>query len=376
MAAARAGARGKRVLVLERNAEPGAKILISGGGRCNFTNLEAARAERYLSANPRFAKSALARFGPQAFLALVERHRIPWYEKTLGQLFCEGAGSARKIVRLLLDECAAGGVEVRCGVEALSVEKPGAFRVETSVGPFEAEKLIIATGGLSIPKLGAGDFAHRIARRFGLALETPQPGLVPLTHGPAELARFGDLAGVSASVRAGVGPAVFEEALLFTHRGLSGPAVLQASSYWAPGDTLTVDFTPGASPDWLIAAKRANPRAQLATALRGRLPERLAGSLGGEGGAAPLQEVKDADLRTLAARLARWTFSPAGTEGYAKAEVTCGGVATQELDGKTMQARAVPGLYFVGEGVDVTGWLGGYNFQWAWASGWCAGEAV
>lgn len=377
MAAARAGLRGRRVLLLERNQAPGAKILISGGGRCNFTNREI-KPERYLSANPHFCRAALARFGPEDFLALLKADRIAWYEKTLGQLFCEGAGSARKIVAMLLARAEAAGVAVRTGVGVDWVEHGDGFRLQTSAGGFQAPSLIVATGGLSIPKLGVSDLAYRLAGQFGLRVLPPRPGLVPLRFGGAELERFGPLAGVSAPtrVRAGDAGPAFEEALLFTHRGLSGPAILQASSYWPAGQPLEVDFAPALTGDFLITAKRLRPQASLVQALGAHLPERLAKTLSGDLASAPLQSLNATNLRSLGARLKSYPFAPIGDEGFAKAEVTLGGVDTQDLAQKTMMARTLPGLFFVGEAVDVTGWLGGYNFQWAWASGYCAGEAV
>ena len=371
MAAARAGQRGRRVAVLERADRPGKKILISGGGRCNFTNLGANPAN-YLSANPHFAKSALARYTARDFLDLVERYGIAWHEKTLGQLFCDG--SAQQIVDMLLEECAKGDVAIRCGEEIVSVEE--GFEVVTKSGRFAAPALVISTGGPSIPKMGATGFAYDLARQFGLKIVEPRPALVPLTLGGEEVL-FREISGVSAPVVAKAGKASFPEAALFTHRGLSGPAILQASSYWKPGDTVTVDFLPDREPGWLLALKRESPRATLRTVLRERLPQRLADILAeridiaSEMGNAPDKKLADAERR-----LSAWTFTPSGSEGYAKAEVTVGGIATTELSSKTMEARRVPGLYAVGEAVDVTGWLGGYNFQWAWASGVAAGEAI
>lgn len=376
MAAARAGSRGRRVLLLERNHAPGAKILISGGGRCNFTNREI-KPERYLSANPHFCRAALARFGPEDFLALLNRHGIAWYEKTLGQLFCEGAGSARKIVDMLLVQAQAGGVLLRTGLDVHAVRRALGFVVETSLGVFEAPALIVASGGLSIPKLGVSDLAYRLAAQFGLRVIAPRPGLVPVRWDAADLARFGPLAGVSAPARvqAGAGPP-FTEALLFTHHGLSGPAILQASSYWREGGALQVDFAPNAAGDFLIQAKGAKPQANLAQTLAAILPERLAKILAGDRASQPLQAWKTAHLRALAQAIKAHTVFPAGDEGFAKAEVTLGGVDTRDLRQSDLMAREMPGLFFVGEAVDVTGWLGGYNFQWAWASGYCAGEAV
>ena len=373
MCAARAGQRGRRVLVLERASAPGKKILISGGGRCNFTNIGAGPAN-YLSANPHFAKSALARYTAQDFLELVESYGIAWHEKTLGQLFCDG--SAKQIVALLLEECAKGGVEIRCGEEIVRVEQGDGFTVTTQTGSYRAPALVIATGGPSIPKMGATGFAYDLARQFGLKLVEPRPALVPLTLGGEEVL-FRDISGVSAPVVVSANKASFAEAALFTHRGLSGPAILQASSYWRPGEPLFVDFLPQRDAGWLLDAKRANPRAGLRAHLRDAFPARLADiltdklALEGELGNLP-----DKALRAAGERLKRWEFRPNGTEGFAKAEVTVGGISTAELSSKTMAAKRIPGLYAIGEAVDVTGWLGGYNFQWAWASGVAAGDAL
>ena len=373
MCAARAGQRGRRVLVLERAEKPGKKILISGGGRCNFTNIGAGPAN-YLSANPHFAKSALARYTAQDFLELVESHGIAWHEKTLGQLFCDG--SAKQIVAMLLDECAKGDVEIRCGEKVGSVEQGDGFTVTTQSGTCRAPSLVIATGGPSIPKMGATGYAYELARQFGLKIVEPRPALVPLTLGGEEVL-FRDISGVSAPVVTSAGKARFAEAALFTHRGLSGPAILQASSYWRPGEPLFIDFLPEESGDFLLQAKRETPRATLRGWLRDRLPARLADILAERLGLeVEFGNAPDKALRAAAERLKRWTFQPNGTEGYAKAEVTVGGIATAELSSKTMAAKRVPGLYAIGEAVDVTGWLGGYNFQWAWASGVAAGEAL
>ena len=378
MAAATAGARGRRVILLEHTSAVGAKILISGGGRCNFTNREVGP-QNFLSENPDFARSALARYTPHDFIARVDRAGIAWYEKTLGQLFCEGAGAAAKIVRLLLDDCAAGDVEIRTSAHVVDVVATDAnWRVETQAGAVRAPALVIASGGLSIPKIGATGFAFDLAARFGLAVEPPRPGLAPFTFTPDDRARFAELAGVSAPVRARAarGPA-FAEALLFTHRGLSGPALLQASSYWRPGEPVAVDFTGGgALGAELTRLKRERPKVEARTALAMLLPKRLADLVAADWPQRPLADWRDADLRDAAAELAAFAFVPAGSEGWAKAEVTAGGVSTAALSSKTMEAKAVRGLYFVGEAVDVTGWLGGYNFQWAWSSGWAAGQAV
>ena len=374
MCAMTAGARGRRVLLVDHAQEPGRKILISGGGRCNFTNIHTAP-ERYLSANPHFAKSALRRYTPADFIALVERHGIAWHEKTLGQLFCDG--SARQIVDLLVEECRAAGVIFRFGQPVTGVERDGSgFCVTLGGETFRAPALVLATGGPSIPKIGATGLAYDLARRFGLSVVQPRPALVPLTLGAGD-ALFRELSGVSAEVVVRWNKVRFREAALFTHRGLSGPAMLQISSYWQHRTPIAVNFLPDDAADWLLAEKRERPRASLRRALSARLPERLADalldrlSLSGELGA-----LTDKALRAAEARLADWPFQPDGTEGFAKAEVTAGGIATTELSSQTMAARKVPGLYVIGEAVDVTGWLGGYNFQWAWASGWAAGQAL
>ena len=373
MCAATAGQRGRRVLVVDHGAQAGAKILISGGGRCNFTNLGAA-ADRYLSANPHFARSALAGYRPADFVALVERHGIAWHEKTLGQLFCDG--SARAILDMLLGECEAGGVEFALSSPIRSVSHDGAFRVEAGAGVFEAPALVVATGGPSIPKLGATGFAYDLARQFGLKVVQPRPALVPLTLG-ADEALFRELSGVAAPVVAKCGKARFEEAALFTHRGLSGPAILQISSYWQRGESVGIDFAPGRAADWLVAAKQANPRMHLRRALGEALPDRLAQALAERLGlAGELGNLSDKALRGAAQKLSDWRFTPTGSEGFAKAEVTAGGIATDGLNQKTLGAKSVPGLYAIGEAVDVTGWLGGYNFQWAWASAYAAAQAL
>jgi predicted Rossmann fold flavoprotein len=382
MCAAVAGRRGRRVLLLDHADAPGKKILISGGGRCNFTNLQAAP-DRFLSANPHFAVSALARYTPADFLALVERHRIAWHEKTLGQLFCDG--SARQIVAMLRDECERGGVEFALGRPIRELTHADArFRVGFGARTVEAPALVIATGGPSIPKLGATGFAYDLARRFGLKVVEPRPALVPLTLS-REDALFHALSGVSTEVVAAAGKASFREAALFTHRGLSGPAILQVSSYWRPGEPVHIDFLPDLASGWLREAKRVSSRASVKTVLTRHLPERLAETLaerlGGQSGdshvtVTELANLADRRLEEAERALARWRFDPNGTEGFAKAEVTVGGIATAGLSSKTMEARKVPGLHAIGEAVDVTGWLGGYNFQWAWASGVAAGEAV
>ncbi len=378
MAAATAAARGRCVLVIDHGDVPGRKILISGGGRCNFTNLGAGQADRFLSANPHFAKSALSRFTPQDFIARVDAAAIAWHEKTLGQLFCDG--SARQIVTLLEDGCAAGPGRVDYGYGQPITDVahgPAGFTVRTAARAATAPALIIATGGPSIPKLGATGIAYDLARQFGLKVVEPRPALVPLTLGGADLL-FRDLSGVATEVVAFAGKTRFREAALFTHRGLSGPAILQISSYWRPGTAIGVDFLPGEDAAALIlAAKRATPRASLRALLAQHLPARLAEALA-DRIALPgnLADVSDRALTAAGARLNHWSFTPNGSEGFAKAEVTVGGVATAGLAQQTMAARHLPGLHIIGEAVDVTGWLGGYNFQWAWASGVAAGEAV
>ena len=373
MCAMRAGQRGKRVLLLDHAPACGAKILISGGGRCNFTNTGTVP-ERFLSDNPDFCRSALSRYGPQDFIALVRRHGIAFHEKTLGQLFCDR--SAREIVAMLLAECEAAGVELRVGCRITGVSRSDTFRVDTTAGSFASGCLVLATGGLSIPKLGATGFAHDLAARFGLRLTPIRPGLVPLTFTaePGQMMR--GLSGVSLPCVASAGRQKFREAMLFTHRGLSGPAILQISSYWTAGP-IALDLLPDIDPNaFLLAAKRTRPKAGLTSVLAEVLPARLAATLAGATDAARMADMPDRLLTKVATGLKRWEVEPNGTEGFAKAEVTTGGIDTRDLSSRTMAATAVPGLFAIGEAVDVTGWLGGYNFQWAWASGWCAGEAV
>jgi predicted Rossmann fold flavoprotein len=374
MCAAVAGQGGKRVLVIDHADAPGKKILISGGGRCNFTNIHTAP-DRYLSANPHFMKSALGRYRPEDFIALVDRHRIAWHEKTLGQLFCDG--SARQIVAMLLDECDRGAVTLALGSPIASVEHgDGRFRVLAGGIEAEAPALVIATGGPSIPKMGATGFAYDLARQFGLKVVEPRPALVPLVLGPEE-SLFQSLSGVATEVVASAGKASFREAALFTHKGLSGPAILQISSYWRHREPVEIDFLPDQAKGWLVAAKKARPRSGIGSALGALLPARLAEALAERIGlAGELANLADRKLEEAERRLAAWRFLPSGTEGFAKAEVTAGGIATAGLSSQTMAASSVPGLYAIGEAVDVTGWLGGYNFQWAWASGWAAAEAI
>jgi predicted Rossmann fold flavoprotein len=374
MCAITAGQRGRRVLLLDHGAAPGAKILISGGGRCNFTNREAPTT-RFLSANPHFAKSALSRYTPADIVALLDRHGIAWHEKTLGQLFCDG--SARQVVEMLLTECTAAGVDMRMGCRVTALGRDERFHVETDGGTFTAPALVVATGGLSIPKLGASGFAYEVAARFGVPVVPPAPALVPLTFAEPALGMMRALSGTACEVIATVGRTAFREAMLFTHRGLSGPAILQASSYLTADDSLMIDLLPTRDAlEWLLSRKRERPRIALRTALGEVLPQRLAQALAPEEDAPPIGALSDRALAAMAERLKRWRLAPSGTEGYAKAEVTRGGIDTHALSSRTMGARSVPGLYFVGEAVDVTGWLGGYNFQWAWASGFSAGQAV
>lgn len=369
-----AGRRGRRVLVLEQGNQAGAKIVISGGGRCNFTNFDA-KPERFLSDNPHFCKSALSRYTQHDFIDLVNRHGIAWHEKTLGQLFCDG--SARQIVDMLLTECAAAGVNIELGARITAIEHDGSrYRVTTERGEVLGQSLVVATGGPSIPKMGATGFAYDVARQFGLRVVTPRPALVPLRLGGDDLALAAPLSGVSVDAVARLGPASFREKLLFTHRGLSGPAVLQISSYWRDGQSIAFDLAPETDVAAFLKARKAErPRAEVKTVLAEVLPARLAQGLAGDQ-PRPIGETGDKALAALATRINAWRVTPAGTEGFAKAEVTAGGVDTRDLSSRTLGAVKVPGLHFIGEAVDVTGWLGGYNFQWAWSSGHAAGEAV
>lgn len=369
MCAAIAGQAGARVLVLDHAPKAGKKILISGGGRCNFTNT-GTEAGNFLSENPHFAKSALSRYTQWDFLGMVQAHGIAWHEKTLGQLFCDD--SARRIVAMLLDECAKGGADIRLSTQIGEVRHADATY---HVAGDTADALVIATGGPSIPKMGATGVAYDLARQFGLPLVTPRPALVPFTLGDSDAA-FREISGVAVPSVARVGSTAFEEASLFTHRGLSGPAVLQVSSYWSPGQAVTIDLLRDAAAK-LRDARSRMPRSGLKAALIEHLPKRLADVLA-DRIALPteLGNASDATLDDVAAQLQHLTFHPTGTEGYAKAEVTAGGIDTAALSSKTMEARSVPGLYAIGEAVDVTGWLGGYNFQWAWSSGWAAGVAI
>ena len=380
MCAIEAGRRGRSVLVVEHNGTPGEKIRISGGGRCNFTNLGAGP-KAFLSQNPHFCKSALSRYTQHDFIKLVEQHGIAWHEKTLGQLFCDG--SARQIIDMLKAEMARAGVQVRLSTSVNDIEKAGdGFMVTTTEGPIACSSVVVASGGKSIPKMGASGFGYDVARRFGLRITETRPGLVPLTFEAGLLERLKPLAGVSVDAVVACGKTRFAEAMLFTHRGLSGPAILQISSYWREGEAITVDMLPGTDAFGHLKAARAQAgKRAVSTVLADLLPKRLAqavcemaGVRTGPGG--NLADCSDAVLRRVGAGVNAWTVKPVGSEGYRTAEVTVGGVDTRDLDQKTMAARAVPGLFFIGEVVDVTGWLGGYNFQWAWSSGWVAGQAA
>ncbi len=375
MCALRAGQRGKKVLLLDHADEVGPKILISGGGRCNFTNRDVAP-DRYISNNPHFCKSALKSYTQYDFIALAEKHKIPYHEKTLGQLFCDG--SAREIIKMLLDECAAGQVDIRLGQRVETVSKTDAFIIKTARDDFTAIKLVMATGSLSIPKMGATGFTHDIAKQFGLALTDIRPGLAPLTFDGKMLDFMRALSGTALEIIATCGRRSFRENMVFTHRGMSGPAILQISSYWREGESIALDLVPGIdAEDFLLTRKKTRPRTELQTILGELLPQRLAQSLTATYfSAVPITTLTDKYLKDVAALLKKWVLTPSGTEGYAKAEVTLGGVDTDGLSSKTMEAKTTPGLYIIGEAVDVTGWLGGYNFQWAWSSGWAAGSAI
>jgi predicted Rossmann fold flavoprotein len=375
MCALEAGRRGRRAVLLEHAERVGKKILISGGGRCNFTNIHC-RPENFISENPHFAKSALARFTPADIIAMIEKHGIRYHEKTLGQLFCDR--SAQDVVSMLLKECVDAGVQIIVGTRVISVVRDKSFLITTTSATFEADAVVIATGGLSIPKMGATGFGYSIAEQFGLRIVECRPALVPFVFGPEDREQWCDLTGLSTEVVAKAGTkrrnGSFREKMLVTHRGLSGPAILQVSSYWKPGEAVAIDLAPGAkitAPLFARNARRDPAAAVLAmrTILPARMAERWIELY-------PPQDWTNSSLEAMEKHLHAWQIIPAGTEGYAKAEVTAGGVDTAELDAKTMQSRKVPGLYFIGEVVDVTGWLGGYNFQWAWASGFSAGQVV
>ena len=376
MAGIEAARRGRRVVVIDHAARAGEKIRISGGGRCNFTNL-GITADRFLSKNPRFALSALKRFTAWDFIGRLDAAGIAWHEKTLGQLFCDG--SAKEVVALLTDDLAAAGAELWLSCTVGAVPRSGqGFEVETARGPLRAASVIVATGGKSIPKMGATGFGYQIAESFGLPLVETRPGLVPLTFAEQELAWMAPLAGVALPGRVSCGKVGFDEAVLFTHRGLSGPAILQISSYWREGQAVSLNLCPGVdAAAALRSAKQENGRALLRTALARLVPEKLARRIEAElGMEAPIGTLSNAALERVAGHLRDWRLMPVGSEGYRTAEVTLGGVDTDALDARTMEAKGVPGLYFVGEVVDVTGWLGGYNFQWAWSSGWAAGQVA
>ena len=371
-----AARRGRRVLVIDHAKAAGEKIRISGGGRCNFTNLGVGP-ERFLSQNPRFALSALRRYTAADFVARMDAAGIAWHEKTLGQLFCDG--SAMQVVQMLLRDLASAGGELWLGCAIGAVRQGAAgFEVETARGVVRGAGIVVATGGKSIPKMGASGLGYALAEQFGLPVVETRPGLVPLTFAAQELEWMTPLAGVAVAGRVGCGKTAFDEAVLFTHRGLSGPAVLQISSYWREGQGIVLDLAPGRDVGaWLRAAKRDMGRATLRTVLGQQLPERLARHIEAAlGVTVPMAEMSGTALERAAGQVSGWALTPVGSEGYRTAEVTLGGVDTRALDGGTMQARGVPGLYFIGEVVDVTGWLGGYNFQWAWSSGWAAGQVV
>lgn len=379
MCAIEAARCGQRVLILEKAKKPAEKIRISGGGRCNFTNVHTSPAN-YLSENPHFCRSALARFTPTDFLSMVEAAGIEWHEKTLGQLFCTEKGGARLIIDMLLDACRETGlVDLKCEQDVAAVDKTEhGFTVQTQHGAHSAAALVVATGGPSIPKMGATGFGYDIARQFGLNVIEPTPALVPFTLSGALLDHAASLSGVGLPVIATCGKTRFEEALLFTHRGLSGPAILQISSYWQPGDEIEINLLPYTDlAEDIKTARTAQPKQTMAAFLGQFLPARLATQIAAEGPwNTPLGQLPSKEAAALCARIHHWRFRPTGTEGYRTAEVTRGGVSTAELSSKTMEAKAVPGLYFIGEVVDVTGHLGGFNFQWAWASGYASGHAV
>jgi len=378
MCAVTAGGRGKRVLLLERNKKPGAKILISGGGRCNFTNQDVVPTA-YISENPHFAKSALSRYTSWDFMDLLARHGVSWHEKTLGQLFCDQG--AKAILKVLLDECAAADVTIRLESDISDISCAGGIYTVHDRGKITAPSLVIASGGLSIPQMGATDFGYRIARQYGLKIIEPRPALVPLVFEREIVEDMKALAGVSAdsliSVVGDRSATPFRENLLFTHRGLSGPAILQISSYLQPGGALSIDMLPDETDvtAWLKQQRLDNAKSTVTSVISKRLPARLAEQIT-EFWPGNMASLSNGDIDALANRLSRWTLAPTGTEGFKKAEVTRGGVSTAELSSKTMEAKKRPGLYFIGECVDVTGWLGGYNFQWAWASGYAAGTVV
>ncbi|RUW61310.1 NAD(P)/FAD-dependent oxidoreductase [Mesorhizobium sp. M7A.F.Ca.US.008.03.1.1] len=376
MCAVEAAKRGRSVLILDHAALPGEKIRISGGGRCNFTNIHASP-KNFLSGNPHFCISALSRYTQRDFIALVERHRIAYHEKTLGQLFCDG--SARQIIDMLVSEMQGRGVELALSTKVEDVRKTEeGFVLGLSTGTISCQSLVVACGGKSIPKIGATGFGYELAERFGLAIVETRPALVPLTFDANTLERLAPLAGNAVDAEVACGKTRFSEAMLFTHRGVSGPSILQISSYWREGDEIRIAMLPGVDvADLIRTAKRGNGRQAVQTVLANHLPKRLAQSIAERTGIdGNLADLSDAQIRTVAAAVNDWRIKPAGSEGYRTAEVTLGGVDTNGLDQKTMEAKSVPGLFVIGEAVDVTGWLGGYNFQWAWSSGWVAGQAA
>jgi len=373
MCAIETGKRSRNVIVLEKSKKVGQKILISGGGRCNFTNTGAGP-HYYTSQNEHFCKSALARYTPEDFISLVKKHGIEFYEKKLGQLFCKD--SARQVVGLLLDECTRAGVKVFCNADIRSVTKQDAFEVGTDSETISAHSVVIASGGLSIPKMGSTGFAYEVAKKFGLAVTGTRAGLVPFVFNPLYLKNFAELSGISIDAEVSCNGISFRENILITHRGISGPAILQISSYWHAGDSVTINLLPSQQLENLIANERlVNGKVELKTLIARHLPNRFVERvfelwLKNK----PLAELSKDEISTASTFFHCWTFKPAGTEGYRTAEVTVGGIDTNEISSKTFESNKVPGLYFIGESLDVTGWLGGYNFQWAWASGWCAGQ--
>ena len=377
MCAIEAGKRGRHVMMLDHANKAGKKILMSGGGRCNFTNTDIS-ANNYISRNPHFCKSALSRFTQWDFIAMVNEYRTPWHERDLGKLFCDN--SARDILDMLLAECKKVDVVIRLDCEVENIEKTasGVFETGTSQGTFQTASLVIASGGLSIPKMCASPLGYKVAEQFGLRVWPTSAGLVPFTLQPQEKERLAELSGIAVACTVSTGHIQFNENILFTHRGLSGPAILQISSYWKPGEAITIDLLPDLDLEGLLKTRRATqPNIKLKTLLAEVLPKRLIPAvLGQETADKPLQALSHARIRKIARQLQHWILKPNGTEGYRTAEVTLGGIDCNELSSKTMESEKVPGLYFIGEVVDVTGWLGGYNFQWAWSSGWCAGQVV
>jgi len=368
-----AGKRRRKVLVIEHSDRVGKKIAISGGGRCNFTNLHTTP-ESFLSANPHFCKSALVRYTPHDFITLVQKHKIAYHEKKLGQLFCDG--SSQQIIDLLLNECSDGGVQIHCGCRVINIEKENEFLVQTSLGTFSSTALVIATGGLSIKPLGATDFGYRLAEKFGLKIETPREGLVPMTLDPGLLKQLAPLSGMSVDSIVSHKKSAFRENILVTHRGLSGPAILQISSFWKGGESISIDLLPQSDAREILRSQEGSA-IELSTLLSRYLPKRFAHAWCDlKMKSKPMNQYTQRDLESIASQLHDFQITPSGTEGFKKAEVTVGGVSTDELSSKTMETRKVPGLYFIGEVVDVTGHLGGFNFQWAWASAYAAGQSV